>query len=393
MKIAIFSGSIPSSTFIEHLIKGVSTKHQVYLFGVVEHPVTYDSKNIRVYKTPHSHLLNLCLTLWRLLLLGLQRPNDIYKLLIEVKKYQRFYDRWIWFSKFVPIILYKPDIIHLQWARDLDFYYFLKSKFEMKMVLSLRGAHINYTPIVEPRIADLYNTAFPHIDAFHAVSKAISEEAQNYGAYRDKISLIHSPIPSEFFDAFSPIKTSNSEIIRVIMVGRFHWIKGYKYALDALHILNNKGFHVQITIVGPDIMTEAINFQVHQLELQDCIILKPSLFQADLREALKGHDIFLLSSLKEGIANVVLEAMAIGLPVISTNCGGMGEVVKHKETGWLVPVRDPQAIADAILDVSQRPKQDLQRITQDAHDFVKAEFNAVESIRQFVDLYESVFRE
>ena len=174
------------------------------------------------------------------------------------------------------------------------------------------------------------------------------------------------------------------------MVGRFHWIKGYKYALDALHILKSRGLNVQVTIVGPEIMTEAINFQVHQLQLQDQVILKPSLSQSDLRHEYKSHDILLLSSLKEGIANVVLEAMAIGLPVISTDCGGMKELVKNKETGWLVPVRDPQAIADAISDISETTELDLQQITQHAHDFVKTHFNADNSIQQFIELYKRV---
>lgn len=390
MKIAIFSGAIPSSTFIEHLIEGISKYHHVMLFGVIEKQKTYASKSITIYKTLYSHVLNLLYTIWRLILLGFKRPKDIFKLLNEVKTYNRFYDRWIWFSKFLPIVLYKPDIVHLQWARDLDFYYFLKNRFNFKLIVSLRGAHINYTPIVEPRIAELYHRSFMKIEAFHAVSEAIGKEAEKYGADRNKISLIHSPIPSEFFNAYTSVKLSKSKTIRVIMVGRFHWIKGYKYALDALHILKNKGIYVQITIVGPKIMTESINFQVHQLKLQDQVILMPSLSQADLRQELKAHDIFLLSSLKEGIANVVLEAMAVGLPVISSDCGGMAEVVKHKETGWLVSVRDPESIANAIVEVSQTVEQELQRITQNAHDFVKEHFNAEDSIKQFVELYEEV---
>jgi len=390
LKIAIFSGTIPSSTFIEHLIEGVARQHQVLLFGVIEKKKKYISRNIKIYKTPYSHVLNLCYTLWRLLLLGIVRPGHVLKLFKEVKKYGRFYDRWILFSKFVPIVLYRPDILHLQWARDLELYFFLKEAFNIKLIVSLRGAHINYSPIVEPRVASIYRDAFPEIDAFHAVSGAIGEEAQKYGADPNKISLIHSPIPSEFFNAFTPIIWSNSKAIRVIMVGRFHWIKGYKYAFNALSILKNKGLNIQFTIVGPDIMTESVNFQVRQLQLQEQVVLKSSMSQVELRHELKAHDIFLLSSLKEGIANVVLEAMALGVPVISTNCGGLAEVISNKETGWLVPVRNPEAIADAIIEVSKTSEHELQIITQHAHDLVKAEFNSEDSIRKFAKLYSSV---
>lgn len=393
MKIAIFSGVIPSTTFIEHLIEGVAQRHQVLLFGVIENKKSYSTKSIKIYKTPYSHWNNLFITLYRSCLLLLNAPKDFFKLFNEIKKIQRFYDKWIWFSKFLPIILYRPDILHIQWARDLEFYWFLKKKFQIKIIVSLRGAHINYTPIVEPRMATIYRNTFPYVDAFHAVSDAILLESQKYGAPASKIKIIHSPIQLSFFDAFTPLKKSNENIIKLISIGRFHWKKGFKYVLDAVFLLKEKGYTIQYTIIGSKEITEAISFQIHQLKLDRQVRLVGSIEQSHLQQEMKYHDILILSSVEEGIANVVLEAMAIGLPVISTNCGGMGEVVKHKETGWLVPVRDPQAIADAILDVSQRPKQDLQRITQDAHDFVKAEFNAVESIRQFVDLYESVFRE
>lgn len=390
LKVAIFSGAIPSTTFIEHLIKGVAHQYRVMLFGVVGSPKTYQSKHIKIYKTPYSHLLNLCYTLWRLLLLGIKHPTHILKLFKEVKKYKRIYDRWIWFSKFLPIVLYKPDILHLQWARDVEFYSFLKDQFGIRLIVSLRGAHINYTPIVEPRMAVIYKNTFPKVDAFHAVSEAIGIEAQKYGAEPAKINLIHSPIQRNFFNAFTPFKKSKVKTLNIVSVGRFHWKKGFKYAFDAIYLLREAGLKIEYTIIGSEIASENLLFQMHQLQLESQIKLMGVLSQDDLLETLKTFDVLLLPSVEEGIANVVLEAMAVGLPVISTDCGGMPEVVKHRETGWLVPVHDPQAIADAILDVSQTQEQELQRITQNAHDFVKMEFNAGDSIQKFLKLYQSV---
>jgi colanic acid/amylovoran biosynthesis glycosyltransferase len=129
---------------------------------------------------------------------------------------------------------------------------------------------------------------------------------------------------------------------------------------------------------------------MHQLELEQHITLIGAMPQEDLIETLKSYDVLLLSSVEEGIANVVLEAMAVGLAVISTDCGGMAEVVGHKGTGWLVPVRDPQAIADAIVEVSETSELELQHITQNAHQFVKTHFNAEDGIRRFHELYERV---
>lgn len=393
LKIAIFSGAIPSSTFIEHLISGVSQKHQVLLFGVVEKKKIYVSRNIKLYKTPYSHWINLCYTLWRLFLLGFKHPRDVIKLFNEVRRFKHFYQQWIWFTKFLPIVLYKPDIFHLQWARDLEFYYFLKDKFNIKLVVSLRGAHINYTPIVESRMATIYKRTFPNVNAFHAVSEAIGLEAQKYGAVPKTIILIHSPVQRSTFDKFNDLKQKRNKPLKILSIGRHHWIKGYNYAISAIQILKERGMTFEYSIIAQGKVPENILFQVNQLGLQKEVIFIAGIEQDVLFEAMQNYDILLLPSLNEGIANVVLEAMALGLPIISTDCGGMAEVVHHKETGWLVPVRDPQAIADAILDVSQTSEQELQRIMQNAHDFVKTHFNAEDSIRQFVELYESVLSE
>ena len=390
MKIAIFSGAIPSTTFIENLIDGVSQHHEVMLFGVLSKQRVYKKKKVHLYITPRSHWRNLLITAirsFRLLFKNHTHLKIIYK---EAKQYPTFYERFIWFSKFVPIALYQPDIIHFQWARDMDFYAFFVTKLKFKAVVSLRGAHINYTPIVQPKIGELYQTIFPLIDGFHAVSEAIKIEAQQYGVLSSKTRVIHSPIKPLFFERFQPKTYSLKQELHIVSVGRFHWKKGYTYALDALRILKSNGVHFTYTIIGPKAYTEALLFQLHDLDLLDDVTLVNHLDQDALITYLQKQDVLLLPSLEEGIANVVLEAMAVGLPVISTDCGGMVEVINHKETGWLVPVRDPESIAEAIIEFTKTSEKDLHRITQNAHDFVKAHFNAEDSIQKFLELYEEV---
>jgi glycosyltransferase involved in cell wall biosynthesis len=311
----------------------------------------------------------------------------VYK---EAKSYPTRYEQFIWFSKFVPIALHAPDIIHFQWARDLDFYSFFVTKLKFKAVVSLRGAHINYTPVLQPRIGELYKSVFPLVDAFHAVSEAIKVEAQQYGAQEELTTVIHSPIKPIFFENYNPKICSLKKQINIVSVGRFHWKKGYRYALDALSILKSRGVPFTYTIIGPKTYTESILFQLHDLDLVNDVKMVNHLDQDALISYLHKQDVLLLPSLEEGIANVVLEAMALGITVVSTDCGGMAEVVKPKETGWLVPVRQPKAIADAIIEFTETSENNLQRITQNAHEFVKTHFSAENSIQQFLELYESV---
>jgi colanic acid/amylovoran biosynthesis glycosyltransferase len=360
------------------------------LFGVVAKPKEYESENIKIYRTPYSHVLNLLYTIWRSIHLLFKNPKDLATLINEIKTYPTLYDQWISFSKFLPMILYKPDMVHMQWARDLEFYMFLKRRFQIPLIVSLRGAHINYSPIVEPELADIYRETFKEVSGFHAVSKAIALEAEKYGAISTKTKVIYSMIPKRFFDAYTPYVKKEKRTLEWLSIGRFHWKKGYSYALDALLILKQSGFDVSYTIVGPRQYTEAILFQIHDLGLQDQVTLIDHVSQQQLIALMTSKDGLILPSLEEGIANVVIESMAMGLPVVSTDCGGMAEVVIPNETGWLVPVRSPGALAKAIIEVTKASEKELQRITKQAHELVKDQFDAEKSINRFLELYQEV---
>ena len=391
LKVAIFSGTIPSTTFIEQLILELSKHHKILLFGVKRKNKNYSSPNIKVYDTPKSHLKNLVISLYRVLSLLIKKPKDILILYKEVKKYPTLYENWIWFTKFLPIILYRPDILHIQWAKNLPHYFFLKTKFNIKIVLSLRGAHINYSPIVNSQLAKQYKDLFPKIDGFHAVSKAIAKESENYGANLEKVKVIYSIVPDIFFNAYNISKTNTDKKLKIVTVGRPHWIKGYRYALEAMQMLKEKNIEFSFDIIGIDKIQEELLYQIHQTNLQNDVQLLSKVKQTELIDRLKNYDVFLLSSLKEGIANVVLEAMAMGLPVISTDCGGMNEVIIDKKTGFLIPIRNKDAIVKSLIDFSKLSDKEKNEIKEKAHLKVKNQFNIHEITEKFCELYSSVF--
>jgi glycosyltransferase involved in cell wall biosynthesis len=97
-----------------------------------------------------------------------------------------------------------------------------------------------------------------------------------------------------------------------------------------------------------------------------------------------------LPSVEEGIANVVLEAMMVGLPVISTDCGGMREVIEYGVNGFLVPVRNPEALAEAIVQVMELSPEAVENIRQQAHQTIVQRFTMEINIKAFVGMYESV---
>ncbi|MFD2542036.1 glycosyltransferase family 4 protein [Lacinutrix gracilariae] len=390
VKIAIYSGAIPSTTFVERLIVGIAKHYDVLIFGVQNTPKLYASANIKVHSTSRSLFINLIKTKWHVFVLLFTNPKRLFIVIKEIQKHKSLYSKWHAFTRLIPIMRFLPDIIHVQWAKDVDRFMFLKEKLGVKLILSLRGAHINYSPIASPTLAESYKRNFPKVDAFHAVSKAIAIEAQKYNAEASKIKVIHSPITEQIFNLYKNVEKSKSKTIRICVVGRFHWIKGMRYLFDALRVLQQENKTFECICIGENCLPEEALFQINQLDLFQSITILGNLNQEVLFKTMQSCDVLVLPSLKEGIANVVLEAMAIGLPVIATHCGGMAEVVIPNETGWLVPTRNPKAIANAIMEVKETSEKEIQRITENAYQLVKKEFNGNESIKKFEALYQLV---
>lgn len=106
----------------------------------------------------------------------------------------------------------------------------------------------------------------------------------------------------------------------------------------------------------------------------------------DMPEVLAAFDVFVLCSHDEGMSNAILEAMAMEKPVVATDVGGTKEVVRHGQTGLLVPAKDPEALAQAIEEVLARPNRmrDMGRLGRRV---VIDEFSAESMVRQMQDLY------
>ena len=100
-------------------------------------------------------------------------------------------------------------------------------------------------------------------------------------------------------------------------------------------------------------------------------------------------DAFLLSSLSEGISNAVLEAMACGLPVVTTNCGGMREAVSDGVEGFVVPTRDPEAMAEALHRLAT-DRALARAMGRAGRERVCREFQIEDQVKQFAELYRAI---
>jgi len=136
-------------------------------------------------------------------------------------------------------------------------------------------------------------------------------------------------------------------------IGHLAPLKGFEELIEAIGKVINEGFDVKLAIVGEAIYPNSQSYKqdllslVHSKGLKDRIIFTG--FRENIPELLASFDIFVLPSRMEGFGRVNLEAMAMGKPVISTNVGGIPEVVQDGVTGILVTPRNSKALAHAII--------------------------------------------
>lgn len=329
-----------------------------------------------------------------LLFLAFSRPDAVLRAIRSTSKQGGIFKRRILdIIICAKIFTYNPDIIHFQWAAHVVNYDYFIKKSQYKVVVSLRGMHINVSPKLNSELANRYRELFPLINKFHAVSDRIGKEAEKYVVKTEKIAVIYSMLPDRFLDLFKKTTNPVRKPLSMLSIGRFHWQKGYRYGIEAVYMLRQKGIRVQYTIVaGQDIPEEDL-FLVGKFGIGNQVKFVDQVNHQQIPELMAAHSVLLLPSVAEGIANVVLEAMAVGLPVISSDAGGMDEVIVNKQTGWLVPVANSVALSSAIIDYMNTSDESLQAIREKAHAWVRDNNNSSLQSRKFVDFYQGVLNQ
>ncbi|MBU3676845.1 MAG: glycosyltransferase family 4 protein [Chitinophagaceae bacterium] len=390
MKVAIYSGGIQAPTFIRRLMMGLADQGiDVLVFGPNNGKPPPAHRHIHVYENKRGLAGHLqFIGRWFKALLVCRSEVHAY--------YAQVQHQWPWASatawkawqKHLPVLLHKPDIFHLQWAVGTEEWFFLKQHFGIKMIVSLRGAHINYSPLFDAHLAESYRRYFPQVDAFHAVSKAIGREASLYGASPNKINVIYSGLPLNEFPWPVQKTKQAARTINILSVGRAHWKKGYRYAIDAIHALKQKGYAVQYTIIG-GMATEHVH-HIAQLNLQENVIIKQRVPFDEVKATMMQTHILLLPSVEEGIANVVLEAMALGTLVVSSNCGGMEEAIEHQVSGFIFPLRNVDAMVNCLEQAIAIEPEAYQQITSRARQYIESHHTAELLVQKMIQLYQSI---
>jgi glycosyltransferase involved in cell wall biosynthesis len=188
--------------------------------------------------------------------------------------------------------------------------------------------------------------------AFVAVSQAVKDMLADDGVPREKIHVVADGVPP--FAAVAGAKPKlaadcglNPDLPWVGDVASLVGHKGHKHLLDAWAVAVKRGIKAELAIVGDGELRGDLEAQIKRLGIGGSAHIVG--WREDVPAWFSSIDVFAMTSVTDGLCSAILEAMAARVPVVATAAGGIPEMVRHDETGWLAPVGDAEKIADGLL--------------------------------------------
>jgi colanic acid/amylovoran biosynthesis glycosyltransferase len=257
-----------------------------------------------------------------------------------------------------------------------------------KIVTSIRGYDVTVFLNKHPGI---YQELFREGDLFLPVCDFLKERLIQEGCDGRKIVVHHSGIDCSKFDYIQRQRVPG-EPIKVLTIARLIEKKGVAFAIDAVSRLLSKGEKVEYSIVGDGALREDLQQLIKSLGIERQVRLLGWKTHEEVKILLEQSHVLVAPSLtsksgdQEGIPNAIKEAMASGLPVVSTFHSGIPELVADGVSGLLVPERDAAALADSLAYLISHPEV-CNRMGKAGRMHVEQEFDTNSLNQKLEELY------
>lgn len=253
------------------------------------------------------------------------------------------------------LIILKPDCVHFELGSLAKERTYIRSLLGTKLTVSFRGYDLNFVGLEDPHY---YDEVWESVDACHFLGADLWQRSLRRGCPK---SMPHALIPPALeISNFPSIQLKNTGVlgtqrkpIRLLSVGRLAWKKGYEFSLLAVKMIVDEGFQCSYQIIGDGPYKNALFYSCQDLGLSDIVEFCGPLQHEQVIKHLKNTDIFIHSAVSEGFCNAVLEAQAMGVPVVCTDADGLPENIENNVTGFIVPRRDSKAMAEKIALLAQ----------------------------------------
>ena len=263
----------------------------------------------------------------------------------------RFLGIVVFWLKALPLLKrLKPDMVHGQ-STTMGIVGFLAKKLLKKpYTVYARGSEVYLPWLFKTPISKL---VLRRADVVIALTEDMKTEMQKI--YSRDVAVIPNGIDLESYEDLPTKEASRQRLALnnndkiILFVGTLRPVKGLKYLIQAMNMVRQKDTKARLMLIGYGEERQSLEGLVKELDLGDRVTFVGKVPNEKVPEYMAASDIFVLPSLSEGFPVVILEAMASGLPIVATKVGGLPEIVKDGENGFLVKPRGPEELADKVL--------------------------------------------
>jgi len=405
MKIAIIVSEFPkfSETFILNQITGLlDLGHEVEIFAFYnpkEKKVHDDVEKYRLmervhyFNIPDSMIKRVLKAIFLIITNFHKSPIKILKSL-NVFKYGKKALSLKLLYVVVPFLGKKFDIIHCHFGPNGIIGAYLKEVgINSKLITTFHGYDMSM--FISNHGEGIYKNLFLRGDLFMPISEHWKKKLIEMGCEEGKIIVHRMGIDVEKFEFSERRKTGT---IKILSVGRLVEKKGHEYAIKALaKVVNKNGKDIIYRIVGDGPLKDKLMSLAEELGIEDCVEFMGNVEDEELLKLYKESHIFILPSVtasdgdQEGIPVVLMEAQAMGLPVISTYHSGIPEVVIDGKSGFLVPEKDVDALAEKMEFLVEHPEL-WSEMGRHGREFVEKHYDIRRLNKRLVEIYQNLIR-
>jgi glycosyltransferase involved in cell wall biosynthesis len=235
---------------------------------------------------------------------------------------------------------------------------------------------------------------FRRISTIIPVAESVKEDVlrNNWFLSPGKLSILENSIDYERFASVPVSKKEAKQMLQMPAsafvfgtIGRLAPTKGLPYLIEAFSRVKAQISSAHLILLGDGPLKPELEKQAGKIQCKDSIHFLG--YRTNVESLLRGIDVFVLSSIAEGMPRAILEAMAAGVPCVATEVGGIPEIISDGDAGFLVPPGDSNAFAQTMLKVANMPRDELAALAERARNRVRTVYSHSVVREKLKDLY------
>jgi len=236
---------------------------------------------------------------------------------------------------------------------------------------------------------------FRRVDRIICVANSVKEDVlrSNWCLPAGKVTVLENSVDYERFANVSVSKADAKQMLGMPAdafvfgtVGRLAPTKGLSYLMEAFGKVKKHKPSAHLVLLGDGPCRADLEQQASGISCQDSVHFLGH--KSNIEQLMRGIDVFVLSSVAEGMPRAILEVTAAGVPCIATTVGGIPEVLDAPGTGRLVPPADANALAEAMITLARAPEPELQALIERARERIRTKFSHDVIKKKLENIYE-----